>query len=223
MQQKTRIAPSILASDFARLGEEVRAITAAGADYVHVDVMDGHFVPNLTFGLPVIAALRKHTEIPLDVHLMVTNPARLLDDYIAAGASRIAVHWEAATHLDRLLTRIREQGAEAGVAVNPSTPVEWLGDVLHRLDFVLLMSVNPGFAGQPFLPHVVDKARRLKKMIESAATPVEIAMDGGVDAGNIRDIVAAGVQVCVAGSAVFAESDPIQAMRRLKALASREE
>ncbi|MDX1501141.1 MAG: ribulose-phosphate 3-epimerase [Thermoanaerobaculia bacterium] len=215
-----RIAPSLLAADLADLTREVARCAEGGADLLHVDVMDGRFVPNLTFGIPVIAALKRHTEIPLDVHLMVEEPGRLLDDYLSAGSDRVAVHWEATVHLDRVLGRIREAGAAAGVAVNPATPVELLGDVLGRLDFVLLMSVNPGFAGQPFLPHVLAKARRLRELAASARARVEIALDGGVDAGNVRQAAEAGVHTCVAGSSIFGAADPAAEIGRLRELAT---
>jgi ribulose-phosphate 3-epimerase len=214
-----KLAPSLLAADLADLAGALAICEAGGAELVHVDVMDGHFVPNLTFGIPVVQALHRRTRLPLDVHLMVSNPDRLLDDYLSAGAARVAVHWEAAPHLDRQLTRIREAGAQAGVALNPATPVEVLADALGQLDFVLLMSVNPGFAGQRFLPRALDKARRLRRLAQEAGLAVEIAMDGGVDRGNIAQVVAAGVTVCVAGSAVFAAPDPVARMSELRRLA----
>jgi ribulose-phosphate 3-epimerase len=181
--------------------------------------MDGHFVPNLTFGIPVIKALHRRTRLPLDVHLMVSNPDRLIDDYLAAGSARVAVHWEAAVHLDRLLTHIRKAGAEAGVVLNPATPVELLDDVLDQADFVLLMSVNPGFAGQPFLPRALDKTRRLRERIRSRGLTVDISMDGGIDRGNIAQAVAAGVDTCIVGSGIFAAEDPVAKMSELRSLA----
>ncbi len=210
-----KLAPSLLAADLADLAGAVRICEEGHADLLHFDVMDGHFVPNLTFGIPVLKALHRRTRIPLDVHLMVTNPDRLLDDYLEAGAARVAVHWEAAPHLDRLLARIREAGALAGVAVNPATPVELLVDTLPRLDYVLLMSVNPGFAGQAFLPHTLDKVRRLARLIQTQAN-IEIEIDGGIDRGNIRQVVSAGVGVCVVGSGIFAADDPVGMMSELR-------
>jgi len=211
-----RLAPSILAADLADLAGALALCEQGGADLVHVDVMDGHFVPNLTFGIPVLKALRGRTRLPLDLHLMVANPDRLLDEYLQAGASRVALHWEAAPHLDRQLERIRRAGAQAGVAVNPATPVELLVDALPRLDYVLLMSVNPGFSGQAFIPQALDKARRLKRMIEISEASVEIEMDGGIDRDTIGRVVAAGVEVCVVGSAIFAAGDPLAMMSELR-------
>jgi len=211
-----RLAPSILAADLADLAGALALCEKGGADLVHFDVMDGHFVPNLTFGIPVLKALKARTRLPLDVHLMVANPDRLLDDYLAAGASRVGVHWEVTPHLDRQLERIRKAGAEAGVVLNPSTPVEVLVDVLPRLDYVLLMSVNPGFSGQAFLPQALEKTRRLKRMIEISGARVEIEMDGGIDRDNIGRVVGAGVEVCVVGSAIFGAGDPLARMSELR-------
>lgn len=211
-----RLAPSILAADLADLAGALALCEQGGADLVHVDVMDGHFVPNLTFGIPVVRALHARTRLPLELHLMVSNPDRLLDDYLAAGAAAVAIHWEVAPHLDRLLERIRRAGARAGVALNPATPVELLVDALPRLDFVLLMSVNPGFSGQAFLPGSLDKARRLERLIEISGAPIDIEMDGGIDRDNMARVVAAGVDVCVVGSAIFAASDPLAMMSELR-------
>lgn len=211
-----RLAPSILAADLADLAGALALCEQGGADLVHFDVMDGHFVPNLTFGIPVLKALKARTRLPLDVHLMVSNPDRLLDDYLAAGASRVGVHWEVTPHLDRQLERIRKAGAQAGVVLNPSTPVEVLVDVLPRLDYVLLMSVNPGFSGQAFLPQALEKTRRLKRMIEISGAAVEIEMDGGIDRDNIGRVVGAGVEVCVVGSAIFGAADPLARMSELR-------
>jgi ribulose-phosphate 3-epimerase len=210
------IAPSVLAADLADLAGALGVAERGGADLVHVDVMDGHFVPNLTIGPPVVAALARRTRLPLDVHLMVEAPERLLDAYLAAGAARLAVHWETAAHLDRLLGAIRAGGARAGVAINPATPVEHLVDVLHACDFVLLMSVNPGFAGQAFLPHVLDKARRLSARIAERGLPVTLALDGGVGLGNAAEAVRAGITTLVAGSSVYGAADPAAAVGRLR-------
>ncbi len=216
------LAPSILAADLADLETAVEICERGKADFLHVDVMDGHFVPNLTIGIPVVEALARRTDLPLDVHLMVSNPERLLDHYLDAGASWLSVHWEVATHLDRLLTRIHEKGARAGVALNPATPIEVLEDILPALDFVLIMSVNPGFAGQKFLPYALDKARRLQAKVRGRNLDVTIAMDGGVGLDNIDQVAAAGVGFCVAGSAVFGSEEPAAAIEALRSRAESE-
>jgi len=189
--------------------------------------MDGRFVPNLSFGIPVLSALRRRTELPLDVHLMVEDPGRLLDAYLAAGADRVAVHWEATAHLDRVLGRIRDAGAGAGVALNPATPVDLLLDALPRLDFVLLMSVNPGFSGQSFIPGVLDKVRALARLAERCGDRLEgrrleIEVDGGVGRDNIQRLAAAGVDTVVAGSSVYGSADPVATIADLRALARTE-
>ena len=185
------LAPSILAADLSDLRGALDLCAEGGADLVHVDVMDGHFVPNLTFGIPVLAAMSRASSLPMDVHLMVEKPGALLADYVDAGASRISVHWEAVTHLDGTVEGLRERGVRVGVALNPATPIGVLDDILPRLDFVLLMSVNPGFAGQAFVSYALDKARRLRQAIDERGFEVEIEMDGGIGESNIGQVVGA--------------------------------
>jgi ribulose-phosphate 3-epimerase len=209
------LAPSILSSDYARLGEEVAAAARGGATLVHVDVMDGHFVPNITLGPPIVASLHKATPLPLDVHLMIENADRYLQAFVDAGAAWISLHQEAVPHLQRQVAFLRERGVRAGVALNPATPITTLDEILPELDYVLVMSVNPGFGGQKFIPAALDKIRRLRRTIQERGLKAQIEVDGGVDAGNIRSLVEAGAEVLVAGSAVFGHGDPEAAARRL--------
>lgn len=202
-----KIAPSILSADFARLGQEIEAIAAAGADYVHVDVMDGHFVPNITIGPLVVEAARRVTDLPLDVHLMIDNPDCYIPEFVRAGADIITVHSEAVNHLHRTVQLIRSLGKKAGVSINPATPVSVLEVILDDLDLVLVMSVNPGFGGQSFIPVCLQKIEALRRMIERRGLTVELEVDGGVKLDNIRTIAAAGAEVFVAGSAVFSTPD----------------
>ncbi len=198
-----KISPSILSADFADLGSGVRAIEAAGADYVHVDVMDGHFVPNLTIGPPVVAALKRVTDLPLDVHLMIEAPERYLADFARAGAKILTVHVETCPHLHRTIQQIRELGVRPGVTLNPATPVDTLAEILPYVEQVLVMTVNPGFGGQSYIPTMTAKVARLAAMIANAGLQIDIEVDGGIDAGTAPAVVAAGANVLVAGTAVF--------------------
>jgi ribulose-phosphate 3-epimerase len=201
------IAPSILSADFGCLGAEIKAVEKAGADVIHVDVMDGHFVPNITIGPPVVAGIRKTTGLPLDVHLMISDPDKYVDDFAAAGADWITVHVEACTHLHRTIARIKELGKKAGAVLNPATSLATLDFILAEVDLVMLMSVNPGFGGQSFIPFSIEKIRQLKRMIDDRHLAVGIEVDGGVCSENIAEIAGAGANIFVAGSAVYGQND----------------
>ena len=217
---RIEIAPSILASNFAKLGEEVRIVEEAGAEVLHVDVMDGHFVPNISLGIPIVAALRKATRLPLDVHLMIENPELFIEEFVRAGANRVLVHQEATVHLDRALAMIRDLGAEAGAAINPATPVAMLSEVMSKVDTVLVMSVNPGFGGQKFIPNAYEKIRQLSAMRARYNGAFRIEVDGGVDVENVAELARAGVNTFVAGTSIFHASDPAAVTRQLKQLAT---
>lgn len=209
------IAPSILSADFTRLAEAIRDVREGGATVLHVDVMDGHFVPNITIGLPVVKSLRAATDMTIDTHLMITEPGRYAVEFVKAGADMVSVHVEADVHLQRTLVAIREAGAKAGIAINPGTPLVLLEEALPYADFVLLMSVNPGFGGQKFVPTSLDKLRRLRQMIDDRGLSTQIEIDGGIDASNIAEICEAGAEIVVAGSAVFGGGRPTEAVREL--------
>lgn len=210
------IAPSILSADFSRLNEEIQAVERGGATILHVDVMDGHFVPNLTVGLPVVKSLARATQLPIDAHLMISEPGRYAEQFVEAGAKMVSVHVEADAHLHRTLTSIRNAGADAGVVINPATPVESLSEALPYADYVLVMSVNPGFGGQRFIETSIDKVRRLKQLIDERGLSTRIEIDGGIDLNNIAAVVAAGAEIIVAGSAIFSAADPEGAVRGLR-------
>lgn len=210
------IAPSILSADFARLGEEISAVERGGASVVHVDVMDGHFVPNITVGLPVVKSVARQTQLVVDAHLMIEEPGRYAEQFVEAGAQMVSVHVEIDPHLNRTLMGIKSKGGQAGVAINPATPLVSIEEALAYADFVLLMSVNPGFGGQKFIETSLDKLRRLRAMIDERRLKTRIEIDGGIDRSNITDVVAAGAEIIVAGSAVFNTPDPAQAVRDLR-------
>jgi len=210
------IAPSILSADFSCLSEEIEAVKRGGATILHVDVMDGHFVPNLTVGLPVVKSIAQTTELPIDAHLMISEPGRYAQQFVEAGATMVSVHVEADAHLHRTLASIKGAGAAAGIVLNPATPIESLGEALPFADYVLVMSVNPGFGGQKFIETSVDKVRRLRRMIDERHLETRIEIDGGIDLKNIASVVAAGAEIIVAGSAIFGAADPETAVRRLR-------
>lgn len=209
------LAPSLLSADFTRLAEEIRAVEEGGATVLHVDVMDGRFVPNITIGLPVVKSIRKITDLTIDCHLMIVEPGNYAVEFVKAGANMVSVHVEADVHLQRTLTAIREAGGQAGIAINPATPLVSLEEALPFADFVLLMSVNPGFGGQKFIHTAVDKLRRLRRMIDERGLPTRIEIDGGIDTGNIQKIVESGAEIIVAGSAVFGKENPTKAAREM--------
>jgi len=214
-----QIAPSILSADFAALGLAIAAVERGGADLIHVDVMDGHFVPNITIGPPVVQSLRRVTNVPLDVHLMITDPDRYIEAFVRAGAAMLSVHVEVLPHLHRTVHAIKALGAKAGVVLNPATPASTLADIAADLDFVLVMSVNPGFGGQRFIPHSLAKLRAVRALLDEAGNPAPIEIDGGIDLQTIGPVVAAGASIMVAGSAIFGTADPERATRELKAAA----
>jgi len=215
------IAPSILAADFSRLGDEVRSVQKGGAAMVHVDVMDGHFVPNISIGIPVVRSLRRVTDLVLDCHLMIANPDRYAVEFVRAGADMVSVHQEACPHLHSTLTAIRSAGASPGVVLNPSTPIHTLDETLELADYVLLMSVNPGFGGQEFIPGVLDKVRRLRRLREERGLGFRIEIDGGITLHNIADAARAGCDIIVAGTSIFGAPDPAEAFTALSHAAER--
>jgi ribulose-phosphate 3-epimerase len=211
-----RLAPSILSADFAELGRDIAAAERGGADLIHVDVMDGHFVPNITIGPPVVRAIKRVATVPLDVHLMIEEPDHYIDEFIDAGASMLSVHVEVLPHLHRTLAYIRKRGARAGVVLNPSTPVVSIEDVASDVDFVLVMSVNPGFGGQSFIPRSLAKIRAVRALLDAAGNPAPVEVDGGVDLQTVGKVVSAGAEILVAGSAIFGGREPEAAARALK-------
>jgi ribulose-phosphate 3-epimerase len=216
------IAPSILSADFAHLAREIEKVEKAGANLIHLDVMDGHFVPNITIGPPVVRSVRKFTNLPLDAHLMIEKPERYIEDFVRAGVNWLSVHVEADVHLDRTLHFLQENGVEAGVAINPGTSLSSLEEVLPLADFILLMTVNPGFGGQKFIPSMLKKIRRLRESIVSNGYRTRIEVDGGIGPGNLHDVLNAGAEIIVMGSAVFgSKKDASEAVREIRGIAER--
>jgi ribulose-phosphate 3-epimerase len=218
-----KIAPSILSADYLNLESSVRMVEEAGADLIHVDIMDGHFVPNLTFGPHLVAALRKKTALPLDVHLMVDNPPFAIPLFAQAGADWISIHPETSLHLHKDITSIKELGKKAGVVLNPATPLQSISEIIHEVDYILVMSVNPGFGGQTFIEHSRDKIRRLKMWLEDLNLDIPIEIDGGVTLDNIEHLIKDGVSLFVSGSGVFNQKDPRQVLKKMKEIAGRYE
>ena len=210
------IAPSILSADFTKLGQQIEIVEGAGASLLHVDVMDGRFVPNITVGLPVVKAISRATQLPIDAHLMIVEPGRYAEQFVEAGAQMVSIHIEADSHAHRTLSAIRAAGAQAGIAINPATSLSVLDEALKFVDYVLLMSVNPGFGGQTFIPESLDRVRRLRKMIDERGLKVRIEIDGGIDAENIAEVAGAGAEIIVSGSAIFGAPDPAVALRELR-------
>jgi len=222
LRQNIEIAPSILSADFAQLAREIGRVEDAGAHLIHLDVMDGHFVPNITIGPPVVASIRKITRLPLDAHLMIEKPERYLDEFIRAGVNWLSVHVEADAHLDRTLQYLKANGVKAGVAINPGTSLHSLDQVLSMADYVLIMTVNPGFGGQKFIPYTLKKVRQLRESIVSNGYSTRIEVDGGIGPGNLHDVLAAGAEIIVAGSAVFgSQKDASEAVQEMKGIAER--
>jgi len=212
-----KISPSILSANFARLGEEIKSVEVAGADFIHIDVMDGRFVPNLTVGPLIVEAARSVTTLPLDVHLMIVEPDDLIPEFIKAGASIVTVHIEACPHIHRTVQRIKQLGAKAGVSLNPATPLGTIEEILEEIDLLLIMSVNPGFGGQTFIPKTLDKIRMARKMITASNLNTDLEVDGGIKAENVKQVVSAGANVLVAGSAIFQSTDYAKAISQLRA------
>ncbi|WP_457639268.1 ribulose-phosphate 3-epimerase [Persephonella sp.] len=211
------IAPSILSADFSKLGEEIKTVEKGGADIIHLDIMDGRYVPNITLGIPVVESLRTVTNLPFDAHLMIVEPEKYVPDFIKAGCNMISFHMDACTHSHRLVEYIKSQGVKAGVVLNPATPVNTLEEIIHYIDYVLVMSVNPGFGGQKFIPQTIEKVKKLKRLMEETGrTDILIEIDGGIKESNIEQVSAVGVNIFVAGSSVFKAEDPAQAVKKLK-------
>jgi ribulose-phosphate 3-epimerase len=217
--ERIEIAPSILAADFARLGEQIREVEEGRADVIHFDVMDGHFVPNISIGIPVLESIRKATRLPLDVHLMIENPELYIDAFVRAGANRILVHQESTVHLDRALSMVKEAGAEAGAVINPATPVALLADVLDKVDTVLVMSVNPGFGGQKYISHATEKVMQLGALRARGGGRFRIEVDGGIELEHTSELARAGANTFVAGTSVFHTPDPAEAVRKMRSVA----